>query len=108
MNGLVALNPEYPTALGAIVGGLSLGLDCVCVCDGHGWALEGGLTGVWFLGEGPADRVGGSLGAKGTCPGVWFQGILNWLSLCHEDAHAPSPVPAAPARVATLLTLLCL
>lgn len=31
VNGLVALNPEYPTALGAIVGGLSLGLDCVCV-----------------------------------------------------------------------------
>ena len=55
MNGLVALNPEYPTALGAIVGGLSLGLDCVCVCDGHGWDLEGGLTGVWFLGEGPAE-----------------------------------------------------
>lgn len=31
VNGLVALNLRYPTALGAIVGGLSLGLDCVCV-----------------------------------------------------------------------------
>lgn len=61
----MTLNPECPTALGAIVGGLTLGLRCVCV------TVTAGTRRVVSLGFGSLRRALQREGAHRAAPAWW-------------------------------------
>ena len=61
----MALNPEYPTTLGAILGGLSLGLGCVCMM------VTAGTRRVVSLGFGSLGRALQRESAQRAAPTRW-------------------------------------
>ena len=75
----MALNPECPTALGALVGGLTLGLRCVCV------TVAAGIPRLVSLGFGSLGRALQREGAQPAAPAWWeLPGTLTDADVAEE------------------------